>query len=692
MLKLFPCAALAVLAKSPTLETGPRRKESPVKGNVIVALVVGIALGVVLDRVIVGNPTPAKPSVAVAPTLAPSAPAAPKPAEKPGSTEDPNAVYRILVGDSPVWGSATAKVTIVEGTDFQCPYCSKANDTLKQIKESYGPQLLRVSIKQNPLPFHPFAHMAAEAALAAHEQGKYWQMHDMMFDNQKNDGALERASLEKYAQGLGLDMSRFKTALDQQKFKDKIDSEQKQLQILGAGGTPSFFINGRKVIGAQPFERFKAVIDEEIKKADALLAKGVRAEALYDETIKNAATSPVMVEAPPSPSPAAQPTPPPEPTIQKVNVPAYSYFKGPKAAKVTIVEWSDFQCPYCSKGADVAHQILKDYPADVKFVFRHQPLPFHDKAMGAAKAAIAAGRQGKFFEMHDKMFGNQALLGEGQYEAWAKELQLDLGRFKADLASAAVADEIKKDQDEGNRFGANGTPTFFVNGRKVEGAQPIEQFKSLIDQDIKRANELIKGGTRLPDVYEKLLSLAPPPPPPPPEPARVKLDPGNAPLKGSKSAAVQIYLFSDFQCPYCSKALEPLHAIEQNYGDKVAIYFKQFPLPFHDKAQLAAEASLAAHEQGKFWPMHDKLFGNQSALARQDLERYAQDLGLDLNKFRSALDSGKFKAQVKKDSDQGSTAGVSGTPSFVINGKLVVGAQPFEEFKKVIDAEMQPKR
>jgi protein-disulfide isomerase len=256
------------------------------------------------------------------------------------------------------------------------------------------------------------------------------------------------------------------------------------------------------------------------------------------------------------------------------------------------------------------------------------------------------------------------------------------------MDSPAVAEEIKKDSDDGNTVGAGGTPTFFVNGRVVEGAQPFESFKSMIDQEIKRADELIKSGVKLENVYDKITSMAPPPAP---EPPRVALVAGNAPLKGPKNAPVVIYEFSDFQCPYCSKVVESVRQIEQSYGNKVAIYFKQYPLPFHNNAPLAAEAALAAHEQGKFWLMHDKLFANQASLDRQSLERYANELQLDMSKFRAALDSGKFKDQVKKDTEQGSSAGVTGTPSFVINGKLVVGALPFEDFKKTIDEELAKK-
>jgi protein-disulfide isomerase len=109
------------------------------------------------------------------------------------------------------------------------------------------------------------------------------------------------------------------------------------------------------------------------------------------------------------------------------------------------------------------------------------------------------------------------------------------------------------------------------------------------------------------------------------------------------------------------------------------------PLPFHQNAMLAAEASMAAQEQGKFWEYHDKLFQNQKALTRPDLERYAQELGLNLAKFKDALDKGKFKDVIKKDQEAGNRVGARGTPTFFINGRKLVGAQPPSEFKRVIE-------
>lgn len=652
------------------------------KGNVIVALVVGAALGFVVGKATTKSSDDGKtPETAI--PAPPSRAEAAKPAEAPPArpTEDPNAVYKMSLGDSPSWGSPSAKVTVVEGTDFQCPFCSRANATLKQIKSTYGDKDLRVVIKQNPLPFHPYAHLAAEAALAADEQGKYWALHDKLFDNNQ---ALDRPNLEKYAQEVGLDMNRFRAVLDQQKFKERIEAEQRQLQSVGAGGTPAFFVNGRKIVGAQPFSAFKQIIDEEMKKAEAMIARGVPAKAIYDEIQKGASTSPVMLPSAPSPDAAAA-KPEEPPAVQKIEVPSYSPFTGPKHAKVTIVEFSDFQCPFCSRGAQAIHEVISSYPKDVKVVFRHQPLPFHSNAMPAAKAAMAAAKQGKFFEMHDKLFANQNDLSPAKIEGYAQELKLNMAKLKADMESSEIADQIRKDSEYGTKVGANGTPTFFVNGRIFVGAKPFAELKSVIDQEIARADELMKSGVKLADIYDTITSTAPPPAP---EKPHVALQAGNAPVIGSREAPVQVFVFSDFQCPFCSRAVGTVKQIEQTYGKKVAVYFKQYPLPFHDKAGLAAEAALAAHEQGKFWLMHDKLFENQSALDRPDLERYARELGLDMAKFKTALDSGKLKDQIKKDQEQGSSANVEGTPSFVVNGKLIVGAQPFDQFKTVIDEEL----
>lgn len=163
---------------------------------------------------------------------------------------------------------------------------------------------------------------------------------------------------------------------------------------------------------------------------------------------------------------------------------------------------------------------------------------------------------------------------------------------------------------------------------------------------------------------------------------------GNSPAKGSSQAKVTIVEFSDFQCPYCGKVQDTLKKIFETYPNKVKLVFRNYPLPFHENAEPAAQASLCANEQGKFWEFHDKLFANQEKLTLTDLKQYAANLGLDTNKFNSCLDSNKYKETVQKDTKDGQAVGVSGTPAFFINGRLVTGAQPFENFKKIIDEEL----
>lgn len=176
-----------------------------------------------------------------------------------------------------------------------------------------------------------------------------------------------------------------------------------------------------------------------------------------------------------------------------------------------------------------------------------------------------------------------------------------------------------------------------------------------------------------------------------PEEPTVNIDLTGAHVEGNPNAKVTIVEFSDFQCPYCSRFVTGAYPdIKKNYIDtgKVKLAFKQFPLSFHQYAQKAAEATECAGDQGKFWEMHNKLFENQDALDTASLKTYAADLGLDTAKFNACLDNGTKISKVQADFQQGVNAGVRGTPSFVINGKLLVGAQPYEAFKQAIDAEL----
>jgi protein-disulfide isomerase len=165
----------------------------------------------------------------------------------------------------------------------------------------------------------------------------------------------------------------------------------------------------------------------------------------------------------------------------------------------------------------------------------------------------------------------------------------------------------------------------------------------------------------------------------------------DAPSFGPESSPVTIVEFSDFQCPFCSRAATATSQLKKTYGDKVRFVFRQFPLSFHQNANLAAQASLAANAQGKFWEFHDKLFADQSKLERPALEATAKSIGLDMTAFKKALDDKTYEAAVAADMKLGEEVAVDGTPTMFLNGKRVQDPTNFEEISKQIDAALGKK-
>jgi protein-disulfide isomerase len=199
------------------------------------------------------------------------------------------------------------------------------------------------------------------------------------------------------------------------------------------------------------------------------------------------------------------------------------------------------------------------------------------------------------------------------------------------------------------------------------------------EPSMKRAQELFKELKEKANYQAKLM-------PPKKEVA------ATGPARGPDNAPVTIVEFSDFQCPFCSRAAETVHQVMDAYPGKVRLVFRHFPLAFHKQAPKAGEAAVCANEQGKFWEYHDALFKAQDKLMPDDLKAHAKAVGMDEKKFNECLDSGKQAEVVKKDMEAGQKVGVSGTPAFFINGVMLSGAQPIEEFKKVIDAELEAKK
>jgi protein-disulfide isomerase len=171
------------------------------------------------------------------------------------------------------------------------------------------------------------------------------------------------------------------------------------------------------------------------------------------------------------------------------------------------------------------------------------------------------------------------------------------------------------------------------------------------------------------------------------EPVKIAVD--GAPVKGPADARITLVEFSDFECPYCSAAEKQVDIVMAAYPKDVKLVYKQFPLSMHPHAEMAAEASLAAREQGKFWEMYEVLFKNFRQLSRNNILAMAKDVGLDVDKFKSDLDSGKYKPVVAKDLADGEAAGVYGTPAFYINGKQYNGEVTLAALKPILAAELK---
>ena len=173
------------------------------------------------------------------------------------------------------------------------------------------------------------------------------------------------------------------------------------------------------------------------------------------------------------------------------------------------------------------------------------------------------------------------------------------------------------------------------------------------------------------------------------EPPRITVSADDDAARGPKDAPITIVEFSDYQCPYCARGEESVTAVLEKYGDKVRVVYRDYPLSFHQNAEISAIGSECAEEQGKFWEMHGAMFANQQKLAAADLIETAAGLGLDKEEFKACLESGKYREEVQNDFQEGASYGVTGTPAFFINGVMLSGAQPPEAFYKIIDRELE---
>lgn len=518
-----------------------------------------------------------------------------------------------------------APITIIEFFDYQCPYCARTISPLEETLKSYRGQV-RLVLKNMPLPIHSDSMLAHQAALAAGEQGRFWEMHDLLFAHQKQ---VKQPDLLNYARQLHLDLARFQRSLASGKFKATIDHDLADARSRGVTATPTFFVNSTRMVGAQTRQSLTNAIE-------AILHPGRAPVAVADSE-------------------------PPANAVDLTN----AVYRGRQDAPVTIVEFSDLQCPYCASAAPALKALLQKNPDQVSWVFKNYPLDFHKDAPLAHRALLAAGEQGKFWAMHDLIFSGQKHMKREDLIEMARSLNLNMERFLADLDSAKTTKTLMKDKQEGDRLGVDGTPAYLINGEPYSGAMRLEQLQVLVDKALMRLG---------PAAFKNL------------SPAGTNaLGDINV---GPAEAPITITWFSDLHSSLALKATLLVRQIINTHPGKVRLEFRNLPLDNHPAAIMLHEAALAAHAQGKFWQMHDLIIADPAGTGREELLGYARRLGLDMGRFQSDLDSAKYRPIIERDLLEARRRGVLGTPVFFVNATRVDGLPLESRFNELISSQL----
>ncbi len=384
--------------------------------------------------------------------------------------------------------------------------------------------------------------------------------------------------------------------------------------------------------------------------------------------------------------------------------------RGAAAPLVTVVVFSDLECPHCREAAPALDHLVRSHPDSVRLVFRHLPLPFHEHAQLAAEATEEARAQGgdeAFWRYHDRVVTGR--LAPSDLLRYAEELGLDGERFALALRGRVHRDRVERDLALADALGVDGTPTLFVNGRPVLGVPPAPELDAIMGEEIALAREAVARGVARGELYARAMedarrarsrrrrAAAPEEPAPeepeplPAEPQRARLAvPPAAPRRGAAQPALVVQVFSDFECPFCGRVQPTLARLLEEHED-VQLVFRHYPLPSHPGARAAAIAAVEVHRQlgdAGFWAFHDQLFEARARLDTDALVELAVRVGADGDGVRAAITTERHARIVDADVAAVARAGLRiGTPAFLVGERVLLGAQPYEAFDRAVREE-----
>jgi protein-disulfide isomerase len=405
----------------------------------------------------------------------------------------------------PTWGEREAPVTVVFFSDFEDPFASRAVPTLDSLEKIYGATVLRIVWKNNPQAWHTHAHDAAEASYGAFDlkgNDAFWHFHERAFANQKS---LDAASYETWAAESYVDLVKFRDGMSTHKWATKVDEDVRLAKSLHVY-TGQAFINGIKIYSSSSLSSWQKEIDDELPKARAAMSSGVAGDQIYvnRSTVNYAAapTAPTSTYVAPTTAGAV---------VYRVPV-GSSPVRGPNDALVTLVEFADFQCPFCNRLESTMTALRAKYGSDLRIVWKNEPLAFHTRAVPAAEFALEARAQkgdAAFWSIHDELYRSQTTgLDDTTLASIALTHGIDWPKAKIAIATNKYQTIIDADHTLGKGIGVSGTPCTFVNGRQLSGAQPQSVFETAIDEELIKARARVAKGTPRAKVYDEIMSSA----------------------------------------------------------------------------------------------------------------------------------------------------------------------------------------
>lgn len=403
----------------------------------------------------------------------------------------------------------------------------------------------------------------------------------------------------------------------------------------------------------------------------------------------------------------------------RVDVSPDDYAIGGEHPLVTIVVWSDYACGPCGRTWQVMKNLVEDYGDDVRVVFRAGTVPGFQHGERAAEAALAAGAQGKFWDMHWRLFEHPGDFSRPVLRKHAEAIGLDVQQFLDDIDTGHYAGQRIRDRRQATGLGLGPLPAAFVNGLFVLGFKDEETWHALVDRELVSARKLVQDGTTRPEVYAEFMRTAlvgsvtedsdeakrlraerkaeqdaqKPELINKPDAAQRYAVPSGAYGFGPKDAPVVVVEFVDYQCPYCLKAHEQtVPTLLANYPADVRVEIRHLPLEIHPAAAGAARAAIAAGLQGeeRFTAIHAKLFelAEQGDLGFSTFVQEAGALGLDVERFKTDFQTREVADALQADLQLARELGVSGTPGFFVNGRYLQGARSPATFASLIDADL----